>query len=218
MCAAPRRARACARHTDTSRPAAAVSVVDVTDMHSLLPAGAFDIIIDKGVMDAIMCAEESYRLVSSYMVGACTVLKPGGVFVVVSHGAPAARAAYFSGDGVDWTVEHREIRESGWRRARARAARCEWGLVRASQRACVRARVQQNRRLTVCGTRASTTFTCAQSPRARQAPGSTSTHVPGRWCLAAALVPPLLRARCPWPRRRRRRRGGWHRGGGQRAV
>ena len=39
------------------------------------------------------------------------VLKPGGVYVVISHGVPTSRLGYLSGSWLEWSVEHQPIRE-----------------------------------------------------------------------------------------------------------
>ena len=39
------------------------------------------------------------------------VLKPGGVYVVISHGVPTSRLGYLSGSWREWSVEHQPIRE-----------------------------------------------------------------------------------------------------------
>ena len=37
------------------------------------------------------------------------VLKPGGVYIIISFGEPAARLGYLKGKSLDWKVEHKEI-------------------------------------------------------------------------------------------------------------
>jgi len=101
-------------------------------------AGAFDAVIDKGTLDALLCGEDStkraermckeVRLKRKSMLERADarstttrtheharpaqirrVLSPGGVFLLVSHGAPGLRLCFLSTLLLDWTVEHKEL-------------------------------------------------------------------------------------------------------------
>lgn len=64
----------------------------------------FDVIIDKGTMDAMMCSDISSKTVFSVFDEVSRLLKAGGHFIVVSSGAPELRESYFSHDSFDWTL------------------------------------------------------------------------------------------------------------------
>lgn len=105
-----------------------------------LPDNCFDMIIDKGLFDAQLCTVDNLtnvrrsgrassspppppesrgpslraaRLpqVSRMVKEMHRVLKPGGAYVIVSHGAPTSRLGYLSGSWLEWSVEHQPIRE-----------------------------------------------------------------------------------------------------------
>ncbi|KAG2449570.1 hypothetical protein HYH02_005103 [Chlamydomonas schloesseri] len=67
-------------------------VADCRDMASL-PAGGFGSCIDKGTLDAVLCSASGQLDAAKYMREICRLLKPGGVFLLISLGAPAARLA-----------------------------------------------------------------------------------------------------------------------------
>jgi len=53
----------------------------------------FDLIIDKGTLDSILCADDA-EVAAAKAISECSrVLQPGGVFVMVSHAAPEHREA-----------------------------------------------------------------------------------------------------------------------------
>jgi len=56
---------------------------------------SFDIVIDKGTTDAVLCGEDSY-LNMALIVSECQrVLKTGGKYIVISHGIPEIRKFHF---------------------------------------------------------------------------------------------------------------------------
>ena len=69
------------------------SVMDATKMDAL-PSKCFDLIIDKALMDSLLCSEESSRDVTRMVSEMHRVLKDGGTYVVVSHGSPSNRLQY----------------------------------------------------------------------------------------------------------------------------
>merc|ERR1711998_235486 len=56
---------------------------------------AYDVVIDKAVMDAILCGEGSTDKVIAMLVEVQRLLKPGGIFMSVTHGKPESRQFYF---------------------------------------------------------------------------------------------------------------------------
>ena len=67
------------------------------------PDLCFDAVLDKATIDSILCGENSTANTSRYTHEVARVLKPGGVFIVISHGAPDIRLSYLEGD-YGWTV------------------------------------------------------------------------------------------------------------------
>lgn len=73
------------------------------------PPDIFDMVIDKSTLDCIMCGENSFQRVSSYIKGVYKCLKPGGSFVVVSYGLPDTRLGYLKNKYLPWSVEQARV-------------------------------------------------------------------------------------------------------------
>jgi ubiquinone/menaquinone biosynthesis C-methylase UbiE len=70
---------------------------------------SFDVIVDKGTLDAILCSNESVPS-STAMLGECSrCLKPGGRLFVVTYGAPATRLNHLEQQRLKWDVKHASI-------------------------------------------------------------------------------------------------------------
>jgi ubiquinone/menaquinone biosynthesis C-methylase UbiE len=61
--------------------------MDITDMREF-ETGSFDIAIDKGTMDALVCAQNSYIIMAQMLKETQRVLKVGGIFFAVSFQRP----------------------------------------------------------------------------------------------------------------------------------
>ncbi|PNW77665.1 hypothetical protein CHLRE_10g446300v5 [Chlamydomonas reinhardtii] len=69
-------------------------VADCRDMSSAgLPGGSFGSCIDKGTLDAVLCGASGQLDAARYMQEICRLLRPGGIFLLISLGAPSARLA-----------------------------------------------------------------------------------------------------------------------------
>ena len=65
--------------------------------------------MDKGTLDAILCGEQSSEK-SARMLAECQrVLKPGGLFVVVTYGPPTHRMRHLQTHRLKWSVKHQEV-------------------------------------------------------------------------------------------------------------
>ena len=58
-------------------------------------------VIDKALLDAVVCGEAGAQRGAQLVREMHRVLKPGGVYVVISHANEAARQPYF--DAIGWT-------------------------------------------------------------------------------------------------------------------
>jgi len=88
--------------------------------HMTFGDSAFDIVIDKGLLDALYCMvidrnalsnryckDNSTRVIAAYLKEVVRVLAPGGTFVCISFGAPDKRLGFL--EMQQWTVNFIEI-------------------------------------------------------------------------------------------------------------
>jgi ubiquinone/menaquinone biosynthesis C-methylase UbiE len=68
------------------------------------PDEAFDTVIMKGTMDAILCGEGSTANIAKMCQEACRVLKPSGTLYIISYGVPDNRLSYLENEDYGWTV------------------------------------------------------------------------------------------------------------------
>jgi len=69
------------------------------------PDETFDVVVAKGVVDAVLCGEGSTSNVAKLCSEVSRVLKPKGLFFIVSYGVPDNRMNYLDKEDVyAWTV------------------------------------------------------------------------------------------------------------------
>ena len=68
------------------------------------PDDTFDVVMDKGTMDSILCGEGSTTNVGKMLAEVTRVLKPNGVFFMVSYSSPDNRLSYLENDDYHWKV------------------------------------------------------------------------------------------------------------------
>lgn len=76
------------------------------------PEREFDVVIDKGTLDAILCGSESAKNAASMLMEVHRVLKRGGLFFLITYGQPMARLPYLERPKYTWTVYHQLIGKS----------------------------------------------------------------------------------------------------------
>jgi ubiquinone/menaquinone biosynthesis C-methylase UbiE len=67
--------------------------------------GEFDAIVDKATMDAVLCGDNSIDNIKKMFQEIYRTLKPGGVYIVITYGAPDARLSHFQEAKLGWKVE-----------------------------------------------------------------------------------------------------------------
>ncbi|XP_057524751.1 uncharacterized protein LOC130804355 [Amaranthus tricolor] len=78
--------------------------MDVRDM-SLFPDDSFGSVIDKGTLDSLMCGTDA-PLSASQMLGEVSrLLKPGGVYMLITYGDPNVRMPHLSRPVYNWKIE-----------------------------------------------------------------------------------------------------------------
>mmetsp|Transcript_16397 Transcript_16397/g.55722 ORF Transcript_16397/g.55722 Transcript_16397/m.55722 type:complete len:165 (-) Transcript_16397:298-792(-) len=68
------------------------------------PDETFDAVLDKGTMDSLLCGEGSTANVQKMAEEVSRVLKPAGVYIVISYGVPDNRLSYLEKDEFSWSV------------------------------------------------------------------------------------------------------------------
>jgi SAM-dependent methyltransferase len=109
------------------------TVMDARNME-YIPDDCFDVIIDIGnevdhcsislfasnftpntaLFDAQLCGDNNISSVQELMKEMYRVLKPGGVYIMISHGGPDTRMGYLQ-RGAKWAVDFVSIRKFVWK-------------------------------------------------------------------------------------------------------
>jgi hypothetical protein len=109
------------RHRNAScRPELRFEVADARAL-SLAPA-AYDLIIEKGLLDAMLCTPKAGEGVSAMMRAVAAGLAPGGAFVLISFGAPRDRLQWVQHAERGWSVDVWTLPKPGAVAAAAAAA------------------------------------------------------------------------------------------------
>lgn len=69
---------------------------------------SFDVVFDKGTLDALICSNESIDIVITTFAEVERVLSPGGLFIEVSYAPPDHREKFFKDIGKNW-IRHPPI-------------------------------------------------------------------------------------------------------------
>ena len=67
------------------------------------PTSSMDAVLDKAMLDSLLCGENSTANTGRYLQEVSRILKPAGVFIIVSYAAPEHRLSYLEGD-FGWSV------------------------------------------------------------------------------------------------------------------
>ncbi|KAG0556973.1 hypothetical protein KC19_11G092000 [Ceratodon purpureus] len=73
-------------------------------------AKEFDSVIDKGMLDSLMCGPSASTNVASMIKEIYRVLKPGGVYMLITYGDPRVRVPHLKSDKVPWDIKLHAIR------------------------------------------------------------------------------------------------------------
>ncbi|KAF9595976.1 hypothetical protein IFM89_006903 [Coptis chinensis] len=89
--------------------------MDVRDM-SLFPDDSFESVIDKGTLDSLLCGTNA-PLSAAQMLGEVSrVLKPGGVYMLITYGDPTVRIPHINRAVYSWKVMLYVISRPGFER------------------------------------------------------------------------------------------------------
>jgi ubiquinone/menaquinone biosynthesis C-methylase UbiE len=76
---------------------------DMTNLDGV-PDKAFDLILDKALLDSMLCGDESFEQALLMLAESYRVLKSCGMYVAISYGIPSSRVALLE-EGLSWKVE-----------------------------------------------------------------------------------------------------------------
>ena len=70
------------------------------------PSSHFDVVLDKGTLDAILCGAESNRHASAMLSECMRVLKQDGRLMIITYGQPSSRMSYLEQSRYEWDVQY----------------------------------------------------------------------------------------------------------------
>ncbi|KAF9619034.1 hypothetical protein IFM89_004378 [Coptis chinensis] len=85
------------------RPQLTYIKMDVRDMNQF-ESSSFDAVIDKGTLDSLMCGSNSQQNAVAMLEEVGRVLKHGGVYILITYGAPVYRLSLLR-DPCFWTIK-----------------------------------------------------------------------------------------------------------------
>mmetsp|Transcript_132041 Transcript_132041/g.232553 ORF Transcript_132041/g.232553 Transcript_132041/m.232553 type:complete len:270 (-) Transcript_132041:64-873(-) len=89
------------------RPGMIFEEMDATKM--TIEDNSFDLALDKSVLDTFACTDSAMLTIATYLKEVTRVLRPGGVFLCISYGAPDTRTVFFQLPHLDWSYRQVEI-------------------------------------------------------------------------------------------------------------
>merc|ERR1712187_246778 len=66
--------------------------------------GSFDLVFDKGTLDALYCSDNSTMMIATYLKEVMRVLGDHGVYLCISFGKPTTRTSYMESPHLDWDL------------------------------------------------------------------------------------------------------------------
>lgn len=92
--------------------------MDVRDM-SFFEDETFNSVIDKGTLDSLMCGTIAPLSASQMINEVNRLLKPGGIFMLITYGDPSVRIPHLNQPGCCWKITLYIIPRPGFRSAAA---------------------------------------------------------------------------------------------------
>lgn len=77
--------------------------MDARDM-SFFEDESFDCVIDKGTLDSLMCGTDAPLGASQMLEEVNRLLKPGGIYMLITYGDPSVRVPHLSQAGSSWKI------------------------------------------------------------------------------------------------------------------
>lgn len=92
--------------------------MDVRDM-SFFEDESFDGVVDKGTLDSLMCGTDAPISASQMLGEVSRLLKPGGIYMLITYGDPKARMIHLKRKVYNWKIELYIIPRPGFEKPRA---------------------------------------------------------------------------------------------------
>lgn len=89
--------------------------MDVRDMGFFLD-DSFDSVIDKGTLDSLMCGTDAPISASQMLGEVSRILKPGGIYMLITYGDPTARMSHINRPAYNWKIDLYIIPRPGFQR------------------------------------------------------------------------------------------------------
>ncbi|XP_026658615.2 EEF1A lysine methyltransferase 4 isoform X4 [Phoenix dactylifera] len=77
--------------------------MDVRDMN-FFQDESFDCVIDKGTLDSLMCGTDAPLSVSQMLEEVNRLLRPGGIYMLITYGDPSVRIPHLNQAGCNWKI------------------------------------------------------------------------------------------------------------------
>ncbi|XP_062181091.1 uncharacterized protein LOC133885396 [Phragmites australis] len=89
------------KHSDI--PQLTYMQMDVRDM-SFFGDESFDCVLDKGTLDAMMCADDAPHGASKMLAEVARLIRPRGIYLLITYGAPKERVPLLNQTGCSWNI------------------------------------------------------------------------------------------------------------------
>lgn len=87
---------------------------DVRNLNNnqLFASSTYDVIFDKGTLDSILCGVDSTKHSQSMLSECSRLLKPNGIYICITYGAPQNRTSILNKAKYNWSVEDQSLNNS----------------------------------------------------------------------------------------------------------
>merc|ERR1712046_230543 len=97
------------RHCNDDNPNIKFVESPVSDLDQKSEAGSIQYVIDKGLLDSILCGANSTQNAYTYLMQVKKCLLPGGKFIIISHGPPKKREEHLTRKSLGMSLENRKF-------------------------------------------------------------------------------------------------------------
>ncbi|KAG6528882.1 hypothetical protein ZIOFF_011074 [Zingiber officinale] len=91
-------------------------LMDARDM-TFFNDGSFDCVMDKGTLDSLMCGVDAPLSASRMLEEINRLLRPGGIYMLITYGDPSVRIPYINQPGCNWEITLYILARPGYKSA-----------------------------------------------------------------------------------------------------